>query len=417
MAHVSNFTQDPQKILIDLINEDNNTSLSVESVDVALHEEQIVTEKNTRILVTPKAGSGYSGSVALEYNRLNIQDFVDLYYPEQFIIPLGDTETFLDLIPEIEAGLGIKLTENLDYEDQIIEPWAGIPNETKLIQVPILPTSLIYLGELEFILDGNDIPLETVLTNLILNGLNLPTGEEPEVQHLETLYAGVDYTTVPGDHYLGRHIAFMGDPEDTLPNISWKFISDDLESEWFNASDLQADYIAGNGFAYQQVPAEYTSANGQIAFRSNEGYDASERITPRVNLSIASIVHFQTDRQPFVLFNKPNLVSVPDYLPRSAVSIESMFADSALFNDANVASWDVSRVKKMGYVFGRASTFNQDISGWNTRNVEDMEDMFWNATAFNQDLSGWDVSKVTNHDGYDSGASSWVSGNKPAFQG
>lgn len=188
MAHVSNFTQDPQKILLDLINEDNGTLLTQDSVQITLHAEQLVTERYTRVLITPKAGSGYAGSVSLEYDRLDIQDFVDLYYPESFVIPLGDTETFLDLIPEVEAGLGIKLTEGLDYEDQVIEPWEGIPNETKVIAVPILESSLIYFGELSFILDGNDIPLENVLTVGILSGLNLPNFEpEPEPEKPELI--------------------------------------------------------------------------------------------------------------------------------------------------------------------------------------------------------------------------------------
>ena len=176
MAHVSDFTQAPKKIVLDLVNEVNNTALTEALVEVAIHAQQDVTERNSRILLTALPGSGYSGEQALEYDRLQISGFTDLYYPGGMTIPLGDAASLVECIPEIEAGLGIKLTLDLDYEDQEITPWAGIPNETKLIQVPILPTSLVYLGELEFILDGNDIPLNSVITTTVLSGLNLPSG-------------------------------------------------------------------------------------------------------------------------------------------------------------------------------------------------------------------------------------------------
>jgi surface protein len=49
----------------------------------------------------------------------------------------------------------------------------------------------------------------------------------------------------------------------------------------------------------------------------------------------------------------------------------------------------------MGYMFQKATAFNQNISGWDTSNVTLMYFMFDNATAFSQNLSGWNVAKVT----------------------
>ncbi len=62
------------------------------------------------------------------------------------------------------------------------------------------------------------------------------------------------------------------------------------------------------------------------------------------------------------------------------------------------ATPDLSNVTDMGYIFGYASAFNQDIGGWNTENVIYMNNMFYNASAFsNHDLRGWNVTSVTTH--------------------
>ncbi len=61
----------------------------------------------------------------------------------------------------------------------------------------------------------------------------------------------------------------------------------------------------------------------------------------------------------------------------------------------NMGAWDVSSVTDMRYMFGSASSFNQDIGGWDVSSVIRMEGMFYQATSFNQDISGWDVSSVT----------------------
>lgn len=60
-----------------------------------------------------------------------------------------------------------------------------------------------------------------------------------------------------------------------------------------------------------------------------------------------------------------NLVSVPDYLPKT--------------------------VKDTSRMFKRAKSFNQDISGWDVSNVENMTAMFEYALGFKQDISDWNI--------------------------
>ena len=59
-----------------------------------------------------------------------------------------------------------------------------------------------------------------------------------------------------------------------------------------------------------------------------------------------------------------------------------------------IASWDVSEVTDLSWLFRRATSFNGDLSRWNVSNVEDMDSMFDGATSFNGDLSSWNVSNV-----------------------
>ena len=61
--------------------------------------------------------------------------------------------------------------------------------------------------------------------------------------------------------------------------------------------------------------------------------------------------------------------------------------------NADISSWDTSRVTSMYGMFYRASAFNQPLS-LNTSRVTGMYAMFAYASAFNQPLS-WDTSSVT----------------------
>jgi len=70
-----------------------------------------------------------------------------------------------------------------------------------------------------------------------------------------------------------------------------------------------------------------------------------------------------------------------------------LFTGASAFN-ANLSSWDVSSVTKMGYMFYQASAFNADLSSWDVSSVTDMRNMFREASAFNADISGWDTSSV-----------------------
>lgn len=178
MPHVSDFTQAGNKIVLDLINDVNTSSLTLNDVSVELASSGEPTLHNTLATVTALPGSGYLGARNVEYNRLDIQDFVDLFYPEGLTVSAGDATHVSHLIPDVEAGLGISLEKNRDYTDFPLTPWTGEPNEFQMVTVPMLAQSLVYIGTLAFKVDADDIQLEDIISSHILNGLNLPVEEE-----------------------------------------------------------------------------------------------------------------------------------------------------------------------------------------------------------------------------------------------
>jgi surface protein len=78
----------------------------------------------------------------------------------------------------------------------------------------------------------------------------------------------------------------------------------------------------------------------------------------------------------------------------NVTNMERMFSDASSF-ESNLSEWDVSGVTDMSRMFQGAVSFNSDISNWDVGLVGDIKNMFSGASSFSGDLSSWDVSKVT----------------------
>ena len=187
--HVSDFSQMPDQIVLDLINEENSSSLTLELVEFGKPFIAGLPEANTEMEVTAKDGSGYKGSVTVAYDRLDIQGFVPIMVGSDLVLPVGDAEKFSDLIPEINVALGINLTED-DYVDGDIGEWLGVPNETQDITIPMHADSYVFIGSLTLTLESEDILLSEVIVNQILQGLNYP--ETPEVNIEDEMTGALD---------------------------------------------------------------------------------------------------------------------------------------------------------------------------------------------------------------------------------
>ena len=61
---------------------------------------------------------------------------------------------------------------------------------------------------------------------------------------------------------------------------------------------------------------------------------------------------------------------------RTAAQEYNANAAAATYKYGPIASWDVSAVEDMSYLFDDLQQFNADISSWDTSSVTDMTDMF-----------------------------------------
>ena len=175
--HISDFSKLPVQIVFDLINEQNNTHLDPSLVELGLPTVTTTAGAlyNSDITVTAIEGSGYSGSVVLGYNRLDVQGFL---FGETLLLAVGDAENFSDLIPEINLKLRTNITADDYIEGSILEAggeWEGLPNETKQITIQMNPDSLVFIGSLTLTLHAEDIPLDSILLTISMDGLNYPT--------------------------------------------------------------------------------------------------------------------------------------------------------------------------------------------------------------------------------------------------
>lgn len=168
----NDFSKVSKQVLIDQINTDNSTSLTDALISFGLPTAaQEGSAKNTELTVSAVPGSGYTGSVVVEYNRVSLADFVG---SKVLDFQKGDADNLSDLIPEINALLGTNLQPD-DYVDVALPTFTGTPNEEHDVQLAAAADSLAYLNSITITVKGADIPLSSVITTTVLNGLVAPT--------------------------------------------------------------------------------------------------------------------------------------------------------------------------------------------------------------------------------------------------
>lgn len=172
-THITDFTKTEDQIVLDLINHDNESNLSLlqvtigqplASVDPARVAAQIVAIPN----------SGYKDQVEISYRRINLADYVAQAHPAGIVFQQGSATTLVEMLPEINTALGTNIPSS-SIVDKSLPEWLGTPNENHTVSLEINSSSKVFEGQFSFLLDGNDIPLSSIVTVNVLSGLNLPT--------------------------------------------------------------------------------------------------------------------------------------------------------------------------------------------------------------------------------------------------
>ena len=162
------FTKTAIQILLDQINEDNTAALTPSLVTFGAVAVDNGGVRNSSISATAVGGSGYTGTVAFLYNRV---DLATIPGARPTAFQQGDAVNVSDLIDEVNAAYQLALTID-DFVEAAIPAFPGEEaNETQVVNLVAKATSLVYRGTLALTLSANDIPLSSVITTTTLNGL------------------------------------------------------------------------------------------------------------------------------------------------------------------------------------------------------------------------------------------------------
>ena len=168
----SNFRQTPAKILIDLVNDSNvATSLNLAETAVTFGAPSVGvgTPETTLITASATTGSGYRGSVELQYNRVNL-GFMATLAPSLVI------ETSVTNLQELAEYLNGVYGIQLDASDLVSTPVAGLqPDVNTPFNFVAEAASKIWFGAVALNLTATLITLADVVPVTTLDGLYAPT--------------------------------------------------------------------------------------------------------------------------------------------------------------------------------------------------------------------------------------------------
>lgn len=165
------FSMTPQQIVVTMINNDNGSSLSPDSLLFGIPQVVdigVVTTKhyNTSLLLTGKPGSRYAGSErTVYYNRINLSIINAVH---NVVFTPTNLNNISDLLPAINAEYKIDITK----EDIIDAPLPLFTGTDPMLQLPVVlvaaPESLLFIGTTTFMVDRPGITLADIIKNQYL---------------------------------------------------------------------------------------------------------------------------------------------------------------------------------------------------------------------------------------------------------
>lgn len=166
---VLDYTKPPEQLVVDIINNDNGTSLTPDMVTFGTPVLLDGSGKyNSQVVATATDKSIYRGSTTISYNRIDIGD---IPAGRPTIFPVFQEVNISDLIPKIDEAFNLALTP-ADYIDALLPTFLdNIPNEEKPFDLFAAPTSLIFLNKLTLRVHRPAINLLLAIPNVILSGL------------------------------------------------------------------------------------------------------------------------------------------------------------------------------------------------------------------------------------------------------
>lgn len=164
MATPINLRQPSKNIILDLLNRDNNRTETLSTVSFGpVSVTPPGSLRNTTAMLTAIGDSGRVGSVAIFWNRLDID--VLLADVPKIVVLTQTPQTTYDLLD----AFNLLFELNLEQEDVILEPVSGLTHVLKMA-----PGSYAWIGEvnLTILLPPSGIDLGTDITITDLDGFS-----------------------------------------------------------------------------------------------------------------------------------------------------------------------------------------------------------------------------------------------------
>lgn len=167
----TNLAATSKQQVIDLINADNSTALTDAHIAFAAPTALVgdVSDRNTSVVVNAIQYSGYSGSVTIFYNRMDLGDLEALADAQ---LALDSEADLNDVITAFNVKFGTNLQIGTDIPADTIVP--APDNDGEDVVLSAMATSLAWIGSITVDIALPQTPLDTVITTLILDGLELP---------------------------------------------------------------------------------------------------------------------------------------------------------------------------------------------------------------------------------------------------
>lgn len=167
----TDYRQNPDKIVLDLINHDNETNLLLTDVTFGtpVKSDPEVNELEVTLRVNAANGSIYSGYQDVIYNRVRMSFTVENEPGLQ--IEIGEETTVHDLLPALNNAYGVQFTTD-DLVDGAIPSLS--PGDSAKLTLQAKPGSLVFYGEQDIDITMSLIPLDSVITVTTLDGLYNP---------------------------------------------------------------------------------------------------------------------------------------------------------------------------------------------------------------------------------------------------
>jgi hypothetical protein len=155
-----NFNQSSRLMLIQLINEENNTNVP-ESALVLGTPSPIGGPRNTQITVSAAAQTNYTSNETFTYNRLNMHTF----FAGPINVLSGSISTTTDLLPIINAQRNVMLT----VDDIVVAAVSGLT-----VTLQAKSTSFVWVGSVEVNITLPAVNLADLWTKVALDGFVYP---------------------------------------------------------------------------------------------------------------------------------------------------------------------------------------------------------------------------------------------------